>query len=86
MNYNKIYRLLYECNCTQMSKRKWESYMANAKRANKEKINKLLKIFLPELYEELALDYFNPYNYYRTETHLIVVHSSIEYFIDYKIS
>lgn len=84
MNYDKIYQLMYECNCTQMSKRKWDSYMADAKIGNKAKINKLVKVFLPDLYEELALDYPNPYTYYRTDTHLIVVHSAIEYFLEYR--
>ena len=84
MNYKKIYKLSYECNCTQMSKRKWDSYMADAKRANKFEINRLVKILLPDLYEQLALDYYNPYNYYRTPSHLIVIHSGIEYFIKYK--
>ena len=84
MNYNKIYQLEYECNCTQMSNRKWESYMADAKKGNVAKINKLVKLFEPGMYEKLALDFYNPYTYYRTDTHLIVVHSSIEYFFKYK--
>lgn len=57
--------------------------MEGAVRADKQHINRLVRRHLPELYHALALNYYNPYNYYRTKTHLILVHSSIEYFIKY---
>ena len=55
--------------------------MQGAKRTDKRKLNKLVKEQIPELYESLALQYYNPYNYYKTKTHYVLVHSSIEYFL-----
>lgn len=57
--------------------------MAGAKKANKLKINNLIKKFLPEFYSQLSLNLPNPYNYFRTKTHLILVHSGIEYFFKF---
>lgn len=79
MDYNL--NIEYECNCTCISIDKWEELMKNHVRADKSKINKLVKNQLPDLYEALSLDFYNPYNYYRTDSHLILVHSMIEYFI-----
>lgn len=83
MNYKRIEYLDLECNCTSISQGKWNSLMKGAKRADKRKINALVKENLPDLYNDLALEFYNPYNYFRTRTHLILVHSSIEYFIRY---
>jgi len=52
-------------------------------RANKEQINRLIKLHLPDLYDELYLNLYNPYFYHKTKNHLIMVHSGIEYFIRY---
>jgi len=71
----------YETDCTAISSRKWEGLMQGAKRTDKRKLNKLVKEQIPELYESLALQYYNPYNYYKTKTHYVLVHSSIEYFL-----
>jgi hypothetical protein len=79
--YDQISGLIYECNCTEIPLRKWEQLMKNSVRADHKKINKLVKKYLPYLYDNLALNYYNPYNYYRTKTHLILVHSHIEYFL-----
>ena len=54
--------------------------MKGAVRANKAIINNLVKEHYEDIYIALGLHYYNPYNYYRTATHLILVHSSIEYF------
>lgn len=83
MNYNRIAHLSYVATCVGITKRDCEVYKRGAKRANKRAINKLVKKLLPDLYNELALNFRNPYNYYRTSKHLIVVHSGIEYFIEY---
>lgn len=83
MDYNKISNLTYDTNCTNVTKSQWDKLMCGAKRANKRKINALVKKLLPGLYAELALNYYNPYNYFKTDTHLILVHSHIEYFLCY---
>lgn len=57
--------------------------MKGAKRTNKQKLNNLIKKELPKLYHDLALNFYNPYNYYKTKTHFILIHSSIEYFIKF---
>ena len=73
--------ITYETNCTETSQSEWNKLMHGAKRTDKKKLNKLVKNQLPELYEDLALKYYNPYNYYKTKTHYILVHSGIEYFL-----
>jgi len=52
-------------------------------RADKRIINRLVKKYLPNLYRQLALHLYNPYHYYKTKNHLILVHSDIEYFLRY---
>ncbi len=85
MDYDNITHLDYECNCTNCgSIFKWERLMEGAVRANKKMIDRLVKKFLPDLYEELALNFFNPYNYFRTKKHLVLVHSGIEYFLRFE--
>jgi len=81
INYEEINLLEYECSCVNIPMWKWEDLMEGAVRANKRVINALVKEVLPDLYESLALNFPNPYNYFRTKTHLILVHSSVEYFI-----
>ena len=83
MNYDKIILQELRCSCAQISKRKWEELMKGAVRANKQKIHQLLRRDMPEFYEHLALHAYNPYHYFRTKKHIIVVHSAIEYFISY---
>jgi len=72
-----------ECTCSDISICEWEKLMANAKKANGRKIRQMIKNQLPDLYEELALMFPNMYeqNSQRTSTHLIYVHSAIEYFL-----
>lgn len=73
--------LQYETNCTEISITRWNQLMKGARRANKKKLNSLVKKELPDLYEALSLNLYNPYDYYQTKTHYILVHSTIEYFI-----
>lgn len=83
MKHYNVSSIELECDCTQISKRKWDKLMERSVKANGSQIRKLIKKFLPELYESLALDFYNPYesNSARTKTHYIYVHSGIEYFI-----
>jgi hypothetical protein len=82
-NYNRIQLNYLEYTCVSISSYKWESLMEGAVRANKAEIDRLVKRDLPDLYHGLCLNYYNPYNYFRTAKHLILVHSGIEHFITY---
>jgi len=81
---SNVSQLELECSCVNISARQWNILMENATKANKRAINKLVKKHIPDLYQYLSLHLRNPYNYYKTKNHLILVHSSIEYFIKYK--
>jgi len=82
--YNSSIEL--ECTCMNISIYKWYKLINKAKKANGSKIKKMIKEQLPNLYKDLALDFPNPYEYQskRTDTHLIYVHSCIEYFFKIK--
>jgi len=80
MFYKNIKSLTYYSSCLSLSSYEWKKLMTGHKRANKEQVNKLLRKHCPEFYNHLELDFYNPYNYYKTDTHLIIVHSNIEYF------
>lgn len=84
MNYDNIQDVVYDTNCTETTPHNWERLMEGAVKANKKKINSIVKRLLPSLWEELGLKYYNPYSYKRSRTHLILVHSAIEYFIKYR--
>jgi hypothetical protein len=55
--------------------------MKDAKRTDKRKLNALIKKNLPDLYNDLALNLYNPYKYCQTKNHWILIHSATEYFI-----
>jgi hypothetical protein len=81
---NKVTYLELEATCVGCTIYEWEKLMKGAKRANHKQIDRLVKIHLPELYEGLFLNLYNPYNYFKTKTHLILVHSGIEHFLRYE--
>lgn len=83
INYDVITSLYFQTDCTCISTWEWDALMEGHVRANKKKIDVLVKKFLPGLYDFLALEFPNPYKYYRTKTHLVLVHSSIEYFLKF---
>lgn len=60
-----------EATCVGISQHEWDAFMEGAVRADK---NKLLKAI------GFKDEYYNPYDFYRTKTHLIYVHSAIEHF------
>ena len=72
-----------ECTCIGIGIERWNRLMEGNKPLNYEWLRRKVKKHLPELYDSLGLDYYNPYeNQTRvTKTHYILVHSSIEYFI-----
>ncbi len=82
---DKVKSLEYIGNCITLPIRFLEQLEDEATRANKKTINKLVKEHLPDLHYNLALNSYNPYNYYKTKDYLILVHSSIEYVIKYRI-
>lgn len=83
MNYERIDNLELEATCTSIDIQTWEKFMEGATTADKKKINRSVKKHLPELYDGLSLNLYNPYKYFKTKRHLILVHSAIEYFIAY---
>ena len=70
--------------CCDISLAQWERWMAGATRADHRQIDSLVRRHLPDLYEELSLNLWNPYHYFKTRRHLILVHSAIEYFLAYR--
>lgn len=60
--------------------------MANTTKANGKVIRNLIKEHLPYLYESLALEFYNPYEYkcVKKDGLLVYVHSGIEYFLKYE--
>lgn len=76
-------KIKYDCACKDISIDTWNGLMKGAVKANGLKIRRMIKKQLPDLYYTLALEYFNPYEHLcqRTKTHLIYVHSGIEYFL-----
>lgn len=81
INYKSIKSLKFEASCASINKEEWDKLMEGAKRGNKREINALVKKLLPDLWWGLELRFNNPYNYYKTNTHLILVHSATEYFL-----
>ena len=72
-----------ECTCLTITTDRRNELMKNSKPIDyKWLVNKIWKE-MPKLYNELALQYYNPYagQCRVTETHYILVHSLIEYFI-----
>ena len=79
----KVNSLELEYTCVGVSIYTWERLMQGHTRANKAQIDRLVKQHLPDLYNDLFLNLYNPYFYHKTKSHLILVHSGIEYFIKY---
>ena len=75
--------MFLECTCADITIDKWEELMQNAKPVKYNKLLKLIKNNIPDLYDALALQFPNPYEDQasETKTHYILVHSAIEYFI-----
>lgn len=72
-----------ECTCSDITKIEWDRLMKHRRPLNYDWLKKRIKKELPSLYNELLMDYYNPYSSqcWSTPTHYIFVHSSIEYFI-----
>ena len=70
--------------CCNINLAQWERWMAGATRADHRLVDRLVRKHLPDLYEVLSLNLWNPYHYLKTRRHLILVHSAIEYFLAYR--
>ena len=64
---DKVFYLSLEATCVGLPTYKMQNLMEGATRADKKKINRLVKEHLPGLYKDLALNFYNPYNYYKTD-------------------
>jgi hypothetical protein len=82
---DKVNSLWLENTCAGISLREWEKYMKNTTKANGCTIKRLIKEHLPDLYKEIGLEWYNPYecNCVKKEGLLVYVHSAIEYFLKY---
>lgn len=75
--------MMLEYTCAEITKDKWDELMKGAKPINYKWLVNKIKRELRYLYDELALEYYNPYEEQCrvTKTHYILVSSAIEYFI-----
>ena len=81
---NKIFEpMYYETNCTCVNIDEWNQLMKGARKCSYKRLVSQIERELPELYRDLCLNYYNPFESQckQTRTHYILVHSAIEYFI-----
>lgn len=69
--------------CVGLPPAKWEALTKGARKASYKRLIRRVKVEIPDLYRELSLQYFNPWEREcrQTPTHYILVHSAVEYFI-----
>lgn len=79
-------KLYYEGCCAGFSTRKCDSLMKNRRRFSYKRLVSLIKKQYPDMYEELGLEFPNPWSSdtWKTPIHLIMNHSSVEYFFRYR--
>ena len=72
-----------ECTCSDIDINRWNELMKGARKCSYKRLVARIKRELPDLYDSLMLDYYNPYEGQckQTKTHYILVSSMIEYFI-----
>jgi hypothetical protein len=72
-----------ECTCAEITSDRWNELMKDAKPINYKWLVNKIKRELRYLYDDLLLEYYNPYaeQCRVTKTHYILVHSATEYFI-----
>ena len=75
--------MYYETNCGSVNIDEWNELMKGARKCSYKRLVARIKRELPDLYESLTLNYYNPWECYckQTKTHYILVHSAIDYFI-----
>ena len=69
--------------CATFSQTECERLLRGSRRVSYKRMVAKIKKELPELYKELALQYYNPFEDQcsQTKTHYILVHSATDYFI-----
>lgn len=81
----KRYGVQFVDTCVGCGIYKWEEYMAGHTRANRKEVVRIALqaevIDEEQAKQELRKPWFNPYNHFKTKTHIIYVHSGIEHFI-----
>ena len=72
----------YQCNCAGVGIEEWNKLMKGARPCSYKNLCRLIKRDVPDMYEGLMLDYYNPYadQCKQTKTHYILVSSMTEYF------
>ena len=75
--------MYFETDCMQTPIEEWERLMKGARKCSYKRLVSLIKKNLPDMYEELALAFYNPYceQCAQTKTHYILVSSATEFFI-----
>ena len=71
-----------QCTCQDITKQEWNKLMKGRRPMSYNWLKRRIKRSLPNLYDELMLDYYNPYESapYRTKTHYILTHSATAHF------
>ena len=82
----KVRQLEFYCTCEGISMNNFDKLMENTTKANGKQIRHLIKENLPDLYFELGLKFYNPYesNCVKKEGLLVYVHCGIQYFLKFK--
>lgn len=75
--------MYYQTCCSQTTLDEWQHLMKGARKASYKRLVHRVKRELPDLYNALALNFYNPFweQCQQTKTHYILVSSAIEYFI-----
>jgi hypothetical protein len=75
--------MTYECCCSDITLSEWQKKMKGVKPINYKWLINKIKKHIPQLYEALALEYYNPYENKCgvNQDYYILVCSAIEYFI-----
>lgn len=75
----------FEATCVGIGVNAWDELMEGHTIANQKEVVKIALaagvIDEEQAHQELKKPYYNPYTHYKTKTHIIYVHSSIEHFI-----
>lgn len=72
----------FDGTCADIDIDEWERRMKGRRKFSYERMKKIIKSQYPEMYDELALDLYNPWHNdtYRTPGWLVLTHSATEYF------
>jgi len=83
-NRAKYFGVELQATCEGISISEWEKLMQNATKANTRQVEQIVKKWAIENENHNLLAILNcpyqPYTHYKTDTHIIYVHSAIEHF------